>query len=159
MCSRTSPPTPPTSPGFTGNGTYTARTFPCKLNSIGYQVRRFMMRGHAAFVGQSLVVPIVGEIQSPDDPAAIPPDRPPVPGDRPGPTQINQIDVTLAGDPMMSLVDNRRLSFVFTPGQDITDFQVNGRRLMTEDVNLMLGFWDVGAFALSFRVELQLTPQ
>ena len=36
---------------------------------------------------------------------------------------------------------------------------MNGSVLTAEAVNLLLGFWDVGGFALSFRVELQRTQQ
>jgi len=59
----------------------------------------------------------------------------------------------------MTLTDNRRLNFVFTQGQDPTLFTVNGRRILTDDVTLMLGFWDIAGFSFSFRIDLQRTTE
>ena len=147
-----------TETGISGGGSYTPRTFTCKLASIGYRVTRVMARGRAAFLGQAAVV-FGNVISSPDDPPDIRGDRPPLPTDAPAAREINRMEVSLAGDPVMTLTDNRRLNFLFTAGQDTMDFAVNGRRLLTEDVTLTLGFWDVGGFSLSFRVELQLTSE
>jgi hypothetical protein len=144
--------------GISGGGSYTARTYTCKLASIGYRVTRVNMRGRAAFLGQSAVV-FGNVVAAPDDPPDLRGDRPPLPGDAPGAGEINRMEVSLAGDGVMRLVDNRRLNFLFTTGQDPTVFTVNGRRLLTDDVTLTLGFWDVGGFSLSFRAELQLTPE
>ena len=70
--------------GIPGGGTYTARTFTCRLDSLGYRVTRFMVRGHTAFRGYapSVNVPVVGirTPQTPEDPAQRTALGPPNPG-------------------------------------------------------------------------------
>jgi hypothetical protein len=147
--------------GIAGGGTYTARTYTCKLNAIGYRVSSFAMRGAVGFIGNSFIVPFLGtEVSTLLDLPAARADRPVVVGvDPPAPSEVNRVEITLAGDTMMRLNDNSRTQFAFGPGLDTAVFPVNGRRLLTDEVTLTLGFWDTGGFSLSFRARLDRTPE
>ncbi|MET0165004.1 MAG: hypothetical protein ABW318_08385, partial [Vicinamibacterales bacterium] len=134
-----------------GNGTYSTRTFSCKLTgAAGYRVTKLLIRGHIIFAGYQLPSPGAG-IPGPPTPDDVPP-----PFTDPSP-QINRFDVSVAGETLLARGDNTSGAWMFAPSQILTSFNIaNSRLLPGEDVDVVLGFWDVSAFSLSMGLELAI---